>query len=184
MNGLDWALLALTAGGLILGYYRGFVGQLISFAGLFVAYIVAYKFYGTLAPVLRSTISLPSFEAYQKYEFIIKGLNLETYFVNALSFALLFFGVKLVLVVAGQVLNLIAKAPGLNMVNRWTGALLGLAEALLLVIVAVNVMAILPSDSIQQLLSGSTLAPYAIHGIPAIAGKLQQLWQHGPSIGI
>ncbi|KIL37879.1 CvpA family protein [Gordoniibacillus kamchatkensis] len=177
MNGLDWVLLAVVLGGLVLGYSRGFIGQIVSFAGLFVAYIVAYKFYGDLAPIVKNTIALPSAQTYQKYEFFAKTLNLETYIVNAISFALLFFGVKLALVVAGHALNFIAKAPGLNLVNRSAGALLGLAEAALIVVVGVNVMTILPSDPIQSLLQHSMLAPYALDGFPAIAGKLRHLWE-------
>lgn len=180
MNGLDWTLLALAAGGLVLGYSRGFIGQIVSFAGLFVAYIVAYKFYGKLAPVIADTIALPSTEIYRNYEFIAKHLNLEAYIVNAISFALLFFGVKLVLMVAGHALNFIAKAPGLNLVNRSAGALLGLAEALLLIVVGVNVLTIVPSDGIQKLLEHSVLAPYALDGLPTVAGKLRQLWEHVP----
>jgi uncharacterized membrane protein required for colicin V production len=176
MNALDWVLLAVVLGGLVLGYSRGLIGQIVSFAGLFVAYIVAYKFYDDLAPVIKRTIALPSTQTFQKYEFFAKSLNLENYFVNTVSFALLFFGVKLALVAAGHALDFIAKAPGLNLVNRSAGALLGLAEAGLLVIVGINVMTILPSDAIQSLLQHSALAPYALDGFPAVAGKLRHLW--------
>lgn len=177
MNGLDWILLAVVLGGFVLGYSRGFIGQIVSFAGLFIAYIIAYKFYGDLAPVIKSTIALPSTQTYQKYEFFAKTLNLEIYIVNAISFALLFFGVKLALVVAGHALNFIAKAPGLNLVNRSAGALLGLAEAVLIAVIGVNVMTIIPSDAIQSLLQHSTLASYALDGFPAVAGKLRHLWE-------
>ncbi|MFC0210986.1 CvpA family protein [Paenibacillus chartarius] len=179
MNGLDWVILALILGGLVLGYTRGFVGQIVSFAGLFVAYIIAYKFYDDLAPTIQKTIALPSMQTYQKYEFFAKHLNLEMYFVNAVSFALLFFGVKLGLVVAGHALHFIAKAPGLNLLNRTAGALLGLTEALLLVVVGVNVMTIIPSDPIQLLLQHSLLSPYALEHMPAVADKLRQLWESG-----
>jgi uncharacterized membrane protein required for colicin V production len=179
MNMLDYLMLALAAGGLILGYMRGFIAQIVSLAGFFIAYIVAFQFYRDFAPVLQSTISIPTSENYQKYEFIIKGLHLDTYLFNALAFAILFFGVKVALSVIGRLLHLIAKVPGLNLLNRWSGALLGIAEALLILIIAVNVMAVLPSDAVQKLLSGSALAPYLVNHLPSFAGKLQELWKQG-----
>lgn len=166
LNGLDYTLLALAAAGLVFGYYRGFVAQMVSLAGFFIAYVIAFKFYKDFAPVLSKTIALPSYESYQKYEFVIKGLNLDTYIMNALAFAILFFGAKLTLTVLGRVLNVFAKVPGVNFLNRWSGALLGIAEAALLIIIAVNVMTILPSEAIQKLLSGSVTAPYLIKELP------------------
>jgi uncharacterized membrane protein required for colicin V production len=76
-------------------------------------------------------------------------------------------------------LNIITKMPGLNLLNRWSGGLLGLAEAALIIIIAVNVMVIAPSEVLQKLLSGSILAPYLINELPSLAGKLQELWKQG-----
>jgi uncharacterized membrane protein required for colicin V production len=179
MNTLDFIMLALAAGGLILGYWRGFIAQIVSLAGFFIAYIAAFQFYRDFAPVLQRAFALPASTSYQKYEFAVKALHLDTYIYNALAFALLFFGVKLSLSVIGRLLNFIAKAPGLNFVNRWTGAMLGVAEALLLIIISVNVMTIIPSDGVQKLLSGSELAPYLINHLPSLAGRLHDLWKQG-----
>jgi uncharacterized membrane protein required for colicin V production len=179
MNSLDYIMAALVVGGLILGYVRGLIAQIVSLAGFFIAYLIAFQFYRDLAPVLQSTFSIPASESYQQYEFVVKGLHLDTYLFNALAFALLFFGVKIVLSVVGRLLSVIAKVPGVNLLNRWSGALLGVAEALLILIIAVNVMTILPSDPVQKLLSGSTLAPYLINHLPSFAGKLHELWNQG-----
>ncbi|MCD1259318.1 CvpA family protein [Paenibacillus athensensis] len=179
MNGLDMVMLALLALALIIGYRRGFIAQIISLSGFLLAYLVAFWLYRDLAPILSQLFPVSVFESYAKYEFVVKGLHLDTYVFNALAFALLFFVVKLGLTVAGKVLHLIAKAPGLNFLNRWSGALLGLVEALLILVIAVNVMTIWPADSVQRLLSGSQLAPYCIDGFPAVAGKLQELWKEG-----
>ncbi|MNI42653.1 Colicin V production protein [compost metagenome] len=69
--------------------------------------------------------------------------------------------------------------PGINFVNRWSGALLGIVEAALIIIITVNVMTILPYESIQKLLAGSAVAPYLINDLPSLAGKLQELWKQG-----
>jgi uncharacterized membrane protein required for colicin V production len=174
--------MSIIALGLLIGYFRGFIAQIVSIAGMILAYLVAFYFYKDIAPLLKNAISLPTYQNYQKYEFIVKGLKLDTYILNAIAFALLFFGVKLALVIIGRALNLLAKTPGLNAVNRWSGALLGLAEALLIVIIAVNVMTIIPSDGNQKLLSSSSIAPYLINELPHVAGKLHDLWKQGISI--
>lgn len=168
--------------GLLIGYFRGFIAQIVSIAGIILAYLIAFYFYKDVAPLLKNAISLPTYQNYQKYEFVVKGLKLDTYILNAIAFALLFFGVKLALVIIGRALNVLAKTPGLNAINRWSGGLLGLVEALLIVIIAVNVMTIIPSDGNQKLLASSSIAPYLINELPHVAGKLHDLWKQGISI--
>ncbi|NEW08168.1 CvpA family protein [Paenibacillus sp. SYP-B3998] len=179
MNSLDYMMLAAVALGLLLGYLRGFIAQIVSLAGFILAYLVAFYFYKDFAPLLSNAVSLPTYQNYQKYEFIVKGFNLDTYILNAIAFAILFFGVKFALVIIGRALNMIAKVPGLNFINRWSGALLGLAEALLILIIAINIITIVPSDGLQKLLASSTIAPYLINEMPNVAGKLHELWKQG-----
>ncbi|MCZ8516366.1 CvpA family protein [Paenibacillus filicis] len=177
MNGLDWAVLVIAAAGTVLGYSRGFVGQLISFVGLFIAYLAAFAFYDKLAPLVRDTLALSGYETYQKYEFLTKGLHLDTYVYNGLAFAILFFGVKLAFSVAGRLLNWLASVPGLKLINQWSGALLGFVEASLLIVVAVYVMTVVPNDTAQRLLKQSVTAPYLLEHTPLVTGKLQELWE-------
>jgi uncharacterized membrane protein required for colicin V production len=177
MNGLDWAAAVLVAAGVALGFSRGLVAQLVSFLGLFLGYVAAFMFYDELAPVLKELLGLSESETYKKYEFLAKNLHLETYVYNALAFALLLFGVKLALSVAGRFLDLLAAAPGLKQLNKWTGALLGLVEAALIVIIAVQVMTVVPNDTAQRLLKESTAAPYILEHTPLISNKLQELWE-------
>jgi len=173
-NVLDWSILVLIAGGLVLGYARGLISQLVSIAGLFIALYVAVRFYEPVATYLLQWLSLSSFSGYDKYEFLVKGLNLERYIANALSFALLFFLVKLALGIGGRMLNLIARLPGLHTVNRVTGALLGAIEAFVIAAVAVHIMTILPSDYVQDRLGQSRFAPYILNDVMEWARKLWQ----------
>ncbi|MDR6554577.1 CvpA family protein [Paenibacillus qinlingensis] len=182
LNTLDYVLMSVVILGLLIGYFRGFIAQIVSISGMILAYLVAFYFYKDLAPLLKSAISLPTYQNYEKYEFIVKGLNLDVYILNAIAFALLFFSVKLALVIIGRALNILAKTPGLNAINRWSGALLGLAEALLIIVIAVNVMTIIPSDGPQKLLANSSIAPYLITELPQVAGKLHDLWKQGISL--
>jgi uncharacterized membrane protein required for colicin V production len=176
MNGLDWAAAVLIIAGLVLGYYRGFVSQLVSIAGLFIAYVVAFTFYKDIAPWIAGVLSLPNSESYAQYQFFVKGLHLDTYVSNAIAFALLLFGVKIALSIVGRVLHWITLTPGIKTINQWTGALLGLAEAVLIVVIAVQVMTVIPNDTTQRLLKDSASAPYILSAIPSVSSKLQELW--------
>jgi uncharacterized membrane protein required for colicin V production len=176
MNGLDWAVAVLVMTGLILGYYRGFVSQLVSIAGLFIAYVVAFTFYKDVAPWIAGVLSTASSEAYQKYDFFVKGFHLDTFVSNAIAFGLLLFGVKIALSIVGRILHWITLTPGIKTINQWTGALLGLTEAALIVIVVVNVMVVIPNDTTQKLLKESTLAPHILNAIPSVSDKLNELW--------
>jgi uncharacterized membrane protein required for colicin V production len=177
MNGLDWAAATITVAGTLLGYYRGLVSQLVSVAGLFIAYFVAFSFYKDAAPWVAGVLSLPASETYQKYEFLVTGLNLDGYVYNAIAFALLLFGVKIALSFIGRILNLIALTPGIKTLNKWSGAVLGLAEAVLLLVIAVQVMTVVPNDTVQHLLKESKSAPYILNALPSVTDKLQDIWQ-------
>lgn len=182
MNGLDWAAAVILLAGTVIGFYRGLVSQLVSVAGLIVAYMVAFAFYKEAAPWIAQALSLPSYASYQKYEYLVKGLHLDTYMYNAIAFALLLFGVKLALSIVGRILNWIALTPGIKLINQWSGAALGAAEALVLIIVAVQVMTVLPNDSVQQLLKSSQAAPYLMNAVPAVSDKLHELWDQSKSV--
>jgi uncharacterized membrane protein required for colicin V production len=176
LNGLDWAIGVAVLAGFALGFSRGLISQLISIAGLFIAYVVAVKWYGEVAPWISQWIAAPSGAAYPNYEFLVKGLNLDVYISNAIAFSVLFFGTKFALSIGGRVLHLFAAIPGIKTVNQTAGAILGLIEAAVLVVVAVNAMTIVPSEKVQQLLKQSLAAPYVINGLPIVADQLREIW--------
>jgi uncharacterized membrane protein required for colicin V production len=180
-NVLDIIIAVALVGALALGYHRGFVAQLVSILGFFIAYVAAYAFYDDVAPVLKKLLPLHNLKNYDRYAFLVEGLNLDVYFYNAVAFAGLFVLAKVALSVLGGVLHLVSKAPGLNAVNKWSGALLALLEAVLIVLIVVHMMSILPSDNLQQVLSESEAAHFIMENMPDAAAKLQQLWNEKTS---
>lgn len=178
MNGLDWGVLVTIAAGMVLGFSRGFVGQLLSIVGLIVAYLIAFAFYDEAAPLVRSALALSGNETYQHYEFLSQEMHLDTYVYKALAFAILLFGVKISFSIAGRLFNLLASMPGLKQVNQWSGASLGIMESALIVIVIVHVMTVIPNDTAQRLLKQSIAAPYILENTPIFTNKLQELWEN------
>jgi uncharacterized membrane protein required for colicin V production len=175
MMKLDWIVLAVLAVSFLFGYRRGFVMQLVSLLGLFVAWLTAYLFYDDLAPWVARVVPVQTFADYTGYDFVLKGFRLENYIIGTISFALILVGVKIALSAAGHVLNLLVKVPGLNMLNRWSGGLLALLEAALLASIALNIMAVMPYDSVQAFTNGSRAVQWSMEWLPALFGKMKEL---------
>ncbi|ANE46170.1 hypothetical protein SY83_07685 [Paenibacillus swuensis] len=176
MNTLDYILISIGLIGSFIGYRRGLLIQLVSILGFFAAYVAAFVFYDDVSPWLQNVFPVEALPSYQNMEFALKGLKLERYLYNTVAFALLFFTVKIALTFAGRTLNLITKVPGLNAVNQWSGAMLAILEVILLAIIAVNVMKMLPSESVNRLLEQSRTAQWLFDTTPILADKLRQLW--------
>jgi uncharacterized membrane protein required for colicin V production len=174
MNILDVSVCVIFVGALIIGYTRGFISQMVSLLGLIIAYVVAYKFYDQLAPWVGRLLPVQTFAAYSKYEFAIQTLHLNVYVINAISFAILFFAVKVALSVVGRLLNIVAKVPGLNLLNRLSGTLLSLMEVTVLVVIVVQIMAIMPSDKVQAIFKDSITAPYFVDAWMYFENKISE----------
>ncbi|WP_127584092.1 CvpA family protein [Paenibacillus koleovorans] len=175
-NMLDIIVIVILAGAWFLGYTRGFIAQLVSVAGFFIAYLVAYLGFKPVAAALEKALPLHAFQATEQYAFLIEGLNLDVYLYNALAFTLLFVLTKVGLSFAGKILNLIARAPVIKTVNKWSGAILALLEAVLLIVIGIHVMSALPAESVQKLLADSRAAGFVIENMPDALLKLKELW--------
>ena len=180
LNTLDIIAAVLVVGALALGYYRGFIAQLVSIVGLFIAYLAAYWLYDDVAPIVARFIPLDKFKAYGEYAFLLDSINWNVYFNNAVAFAAIFIVVKIGFTIVGRVLHWIASIPGLKKVNKWSGALLALFEVVVLFTIAVLIMSIIPSDPLQRTLSGSTAATFVMEQLPELAGRLRDMWNQIP----
>lgn len=175
MNKLDFIVVIVLVLSFVLGYRRGFVLQLVSLLGLLAAFVAAYLFQDDIAPYVARFVPLDAFIQESGFESLFRGLSLEKYIIAAISFALLLFGVKLALTAVGHLLNLLVKAPGLNFINRWTGGALSVLEAAAAAAIAIQVMAILPYDSVQGMLEGSRAALWSMEWVPALFGNIKEL---------
>jgi uncharacterized membrane protein required for colicin V production len=174
LNLLDIIILAVLILSIVLGYMRGFVKKLVSIAGWFAAYLVAYLFFDNLAPLLQSAFPISSNEKLAEYSGIVAGLKLDTYIYNSISFALLFFGTRIVLTVAGYFLQGVASIPGISLINRWLGVLLGIVEAVVIIIIGVMVLEAMPSERIIQLLEQSLIVDW-LHTYAVDLASLREL---------
>lgn len=177
LNVLDLVLLAMIAGGTWLGYSRGFIVQFVSIASFFLAYIAAFVLYDTVVPWISILLPLPSGEGFAASASVAFA---ERYLYRVIAFIVIFIAVRIGLVWAGRLLNFMARDSGLGSFNRWSGALLGLVEATLLVVLTVYLLNYIPSPAIQHLYTKSEIASYIMQYSPAFAAKLHSLWGRVP----
>lgn len=139
------------------GWRNGLVKQIVSLVGAFLAFFLARSLHDTFAPVIAQFVPMPTLSADNPLH-LIPGLNLEEQLHSGIAFIVLFVLIFLVIKLAGTVLDMIAKLPGLSIMNRVSGLLLGTILGVVVAAVLVNVLAMLPYDALQAALDGSQLA--------------------------
>ena len=177
---LDWIIAAALIAGLVLGYRRGFIRQLLSLTGWVIAYLAAFFLYDDVAPWIAKLVPYLASETTASpagQETSSSLIDAGAYVGRALAFAILFFGCKLALSAAGWLLHGIASLPGLRMVNRTGGALLAFIETGVIAAIILLVMEALPSDRAQLWVADSTVFAWLKSHSPMLLDSLQSLWQ-------
>ncbi|MFE4129520.1 CvpA family protein [Peribacillus sp. YIM B13482] len=173
---LDLAILAILLIGLLIGLKRGFILQMVHMTGFIVAFIVAYVFYGDLAPNLKLWIPFPTMSDSSTLNMFFDTVGLETAYYNAIAFAIIFFAAKILWQMIGSMLNFITHLPILKQVNRWGGGILGFLEVYLIMFIILYIAAMLPMDSIQKPLTESFLAETIVKHTPFLSEQVKDLW--------
>ncbi|MFD2169396.1 CvpA family protein [Tumebacillus lipolyticus] len=148
------------------GLRQGLVKQLVSLVGVFLAFFLARSFYDDLAPLFALIVPMPELIPDNPLLQQIPGLNLEEQLHGGMAFILVFIVIFLLIQMAGSLIDLIAKLPGLSLLNRVLGLVLGAILGVIFAAVLVNVLALLPYDQLQQALTGSQLAQELLAKFP------------------
>src|SRR5699024_3980844 len=82
----------------------------------------------------------------------------EQAFYNSVSFAIVFFSVKIILQIIASMFHFIAQLPILRFVNKWVGGVLGFIEVYVILFIVLYILALTPIGSIQERIEKSTLA--------------------------
>ncbi|WP_058303196.1 CvpA family protein [Gorillibacterium timonense] len=168
MNGIDATIGAILLLAFVLGWRRGLITQLISLGSLIIAWYAAYRLTPALVPHLESWLPQELAEGIGHYEERLSGLGWEQPLLRALAFILIVLAVKVALTIAGYLLNVIAKAPGLNGANRLAGAILALLEAAVLVSLIVYALSAAPGDRFREKMAGSQSVVFIMDRIPKL----------------
>ncbi|MGG3940488.1 CvpA family protein [Peribacillus psychrosaccharolyticus] len=173
---LDLAILAILLIGFLIGLRRGFILQLIHLTGFIVAFIAAYVYYGDLAPRLKLWIPYPSLGNLSGLEMIPDSVGLDTAYYNAIAFAIIFFGAKIIWQLFGSMLDFIAHLPILKQLNRWGGGILGFAEVYLIMFILLYIAVLLPIEAVQTPINQSFLSEAIITKTPYFSNLVKELW--------
>ena len=173
---LDLLILFLLLGGLITGFRRGLIVQIIHMSGFIIALVVAYKYYKVLAEKFVLWIPYPGVTAGSKLSFAVGELDLDETFYRLLAFVLIFIIVKFVLQLVASMFDFLKYLPVLGFVARITGAFFGLIEFYIIIFLILYLLAMLPIEFIQNLMGKSILVGAMFDHTPLLSESVKKWW--------
>src|SRR5690625_1843058 len=162
--------------GFLMGLKRGFILQMLHLIGFIVSFIVASMYFRKLAETLSLWIPYPELGDDKVWAVFLNSMPLENAFYNAIAFAIIFFGTKVVLQIIATMLDFVARLPVLRTVNKWLGAILGFLEVYLITFILLYIIALLPVETVQLKLQSSRLATFIIEHTPFLSSAMESLW--------
>lgn len=176
---MDVILIIVLLFGFLMGLKRGFILQAFHLTGFIVAFIIAAIYYDNLAEKLSLWIPYPDLSGDSSWAVFLQSQSMENAFYNAISFAIIFFAVKIILQIIASMLDFVAKLPVLHSVNRLLGAVLGFLEVYLILFVIVYILALVPMENVQTWIDHSSIAKWMVEHTPILSSKLKDLWFAG-----
>lgn len=125
MTAFDYAVLSIIAVSLLLGVWRGVIGEMLALAAWVVAFIIARAFGADVANWLAPNVVEPSLRLVLAYAFVVVAV-------------LVMFAILRI------VLKLLMKAVGLGLLDRMLGGVFGVLRGGLIVMIAVLVAGMTP----------------------------------------
>lgn len=162
--------------GFLMGLKRGLIIQVLHLISFIVAFIVASKYYDSLASKLPLWIPYPDLPDKSQWAVVLQALPLEKAFYNAIAFAIIFFATKIILHIVASMLDFVASLPILNSINKLLGAILGFIEIYLLLFILLNIAVLVPIPSVQEWINHSSLALFIVEHTPFLSAKVKELW--------
>lgn len=174
---LDLILFALLLFGLFIGLNRGFILQFFHLIGFIAAFIIAGMYYDKLAEELKLWIPYQELSNHELWPDFLEMLPVETAFYSIVSFAIIFFVVKIILQIIATMLDFVAAIPLIKSVNKILGAALGFLEVYLITFIILYVLALTPVESIQTMINNSSIALFMLEKTPYFSDKLFEMIQ-------
>ncbi|CAN2041658.1 membrane protein required for colicin V production [Candidatus Magnetomoraceae bacterium gMMP-15] len=142
MNHLDIVIIVIVGFCLIRGLFRGLIKELASIIGVFAGFYIAYAYYEKLAILILDW----------------DILNLDSTYINLLSFLLLFCAVLIVISILVVIIKYIFKISSMKWIDVTFGGAFGVLKAVLIIsVLLIPLTTFLPEKS--TLIKESVLAP-------------------------
>ncbi|TLS39172.1 CvpA family protein [Pseudalkalibacillus caeni] len=175
---VDLILLVILVGGFLVGIRRGLILQVVHLTGFIVSFIVAYMYFGDLAPHLKLWIPYPSFGEGDSTNMVLDAINFEATYYRGIAFAMLFFGTKIIMQIIGSMLDFLADLPILRTINGWLGGVLGFIEVYVILFIFLFLAALVPNETVQTYISHSFLAESIVKHTPILSEQIKDLWSN------
>lgn len=173
---LDLIIVFLLVGGLITGFRRGLIVQIIHMTGFIIALVIAYRYYKQLAEKFVLWIPYPGVTADSKLSFIVGELDLDETFYNLLAFVLIFIVVKFGLQLIASMFDFLKFLPILGIFARLTGAIFGFIEFYILIFLVLYLAVMVPVDFVQTFIENSILADAMFDHTPWFSETVKKWW--------
>lgn len=167
---------------LVINFYggarRGLVLQIVMTGGYLLSYIVARLYYLKLGAHLELFIPYPSATENSQFAFFdhALGLELDKAFYNAVAFMLILFIGWLVTRFIGRLLNSLTFFPIIKQANYLGGGILSVLVAYIAIFLILYVLAMIPMDTIQEMLKNSSLAQFIVKHTPILSNQIYNWW--------
>ncbi|QQK80993.1 CvpA family protein [Salicibibacter cibi] len=158
------------------GLRRGLVLQFFHLVSFFGSMIVAFVFFSPFADYLRLWLPYPQFLDGSNGGMMIPAFSLESVYYNGIAFAILFFATRILLRMIASLLDFVRYLPIVRTLNNFLGGVLGFIEGYLVVFVLLLVAALIPVESVQDTIVGSTVARLIIEQTPFLSQWLPDIW--------
>lgn len=172
---LSLFIILLLIMGFFIGLKRGLILQLLHVASFIIAFILAVTYYSKLGEMLQLWIPYPDLPEDSSWAVFLQMLPLENAFYNVIAFAIIFFGVKIILQIIASMLDFVAALPLLNSINRVLGGVFGFLEIYLILFILLYILALTPLAQVQIWLNQSSVALFILEQTPYFSNKLFEL---------
>lgn len=129
---LDTVVLIVMILSIVVAFFRGFIKEVLTIVNLFVAALAAYLLAPMLLPTAKGWFGVTGAGEKVKYIWGVVPPNVMATFV---SYGLVYFGVFIILCLAGMAISSSVKALGLGPLDRAFGMVFGALRGFLLVFV-------------------------------------------------
>lgn len=143
MNWLDIAIIIPIAFGLIRGFLKGFIQELLGLVAVILGILIAKLWGPSMADLVNTWIDGPAWAA------------------NLLSYLIVFFAIVIACVLVSKFLGKLVKAISINWLNKLLGAFFGGLKWMLFVSLMLNLLVILEPK--LQLIDSDTKAKAAFY---------------------
>lgn len=173
---VDFILFFILIFGFLMGLKRGFILQAFHLIGFIIAFIIASLYYDLIAEKLSLWIPYPDLSDGSTWAAFIQSSSMQSAFYNAISFAVIFFAVKILLQIIASMLDFVASLPILRSLNKVAGAFLGFLEVYLILFIILFILALTPMATVQNWINDSSIALFIIEHTPYLSEKVKSLW--------